>query len=177
VKREEDAGVGGEQLPERGARDGEANGGARRTAASLARNGQQRVEPLWSPVVATRGNQRQTGRRRKRPKQAKTVAVGCQPLPPRFHGKEGVSGSSPEEGSVKAPHVGAFVSTSTCRFSRVRWVWSRLWSFQEDAVKAASEAASYELTQSHRHGLMCAPMSPNGGGNVGWVRLVSCGVK
>jgi hypothetical protein len=34
------------------------------------------------------------------------------------------------EGSAKAPHVGAFVFTSTCRFSRVRWVWSRLWSFR-----------------------------------------------
>jgi hypothetical protein len=70
-----------------------------------------------------------------------------------------------------------FVFTSTCRFNRVRRVWSRLWSFQvEDAVTAASEAASYELTQS-RHGLWCARMSPIGGGNVGWVRLVSCGVK
>ena len=45
-------------------------------------------------------------------------------------GKEGVDGSSPSEGSAKAPHVGAFAFTSTCRFSRVRWVWSRLWSFR-----------------------------------------------
>jgi hypothetical protein len=44
-------------------------------------------------------------------------------------GKEGVNGSSPLEGSAKAPHVGAFAFTSTCRLSRVRWVWSRLWSF------------------------------------------------
>jgi hypothetical protein len=44
--------------------------------------------------------------------------------------KEGVDGSSPSEGSVKAPHVGAFVFRSTCRFSRVRWVWSRSWSFR-----------------------------------------------
>jgi hypothetical protein len=29
-------------------------------------------------------------------------------LPEKFHGKEGVDGSSPSEGSAKAPHVGAF---------------------------------------------------------------------
>ena len=28
-----------------------------------------------------------------------------------LHGKEGVDGSSPSEGSAKAPHVGAFVIT------------------------------------------------------------------
>src|SRR6266550_2501455 len=39
------------------------------------------MEPLWSPVVATGGNQRQTARRRKQPKQAKTVAIGCDQLP------------------------------------------------------------------------------------------------
>jgi hypothetical protein len=32
---------------------------------------------------------------------AKTVAVGCGRLPIAAHGKEGVSGSSPEEGSAK----------------------------------------------------------------------------
>src|SRR6266516_6252142 len=56
------------------------------------------MEPLWSPVVATGGNQRQIGCARKRRKQAKTVAVGCDRLRAKFHGKEGVSGSSPEEG-------------------------------------------------------------------------------
>jgi len=39
------------------------------------------MEPLWSPVVATGGNQRQIGRGRKRRKQAKTVAVLCDRLP------------------------------------------------------------------------------------------------
>jgi hypothetical protein len=34
----------------------------------------------------------------KRPKRAKTVAVGCDRLPETFHGKEGVGGSSPPEG-------------------------------------------------------------------------------
>src|SRR6266508_260821 len=57
------------------------------------------MEPLWSPVVATGGNQRQIDYARKRGKQAKSVAVDCHRLPATFHGKEGVSGSSPEEGS------------------------------------------------------------------------------
>jgi hypothetical protein len=47
-----------------------------------------------------------------------------------LHGKEGVDGSSPSEGSAKAPHVGAFVFSLTCGVGSVRWVWSRLWSFR-----------------------------------------------
>src|SRR5438874_9428730 len=66
------------------------------------------MEPLWSPVVATRGNQRQLDRPSKSQKQAKTVAVGCHRLPETFHGKEGVDGSSPSEGSAKAPQNGVF---------------------------------------------------------------------
>jgi hypothetical protein len=46
----------------------------------------------------------------KRPKQARTVAVDCDRLPQRRHGKEGVSGSSPEEGSAKAAESQLFLS-------------------------------------------------------------------
>jgi hypothetical protein len=35
-----------------------------------------------------------------------TVAGGYDLLPESFHGKEGVSGSSPEEGSAKAQQIG-----------------------------------------------------------------------
>src|SRR5206468_9341848 len=39
----------------------------------------------------------------------------CTPVPPQnLHGKEGVDGSSPSEGSAKAPHVGAFSFRTTC---------------------------------------------------------------
>src|SRR6266511_3918268 len=69
-----------------------------------------RMEPLWSPVVATRGNQPQIGRPSKPQKQAKSVATGCHRLPQEIHGKEGVDGSSPSEGSAKVPHNGAFFS-------------------------------------------------------------------
>jgi hypothetical protein len=60
------------------------------------------MEPLWSPVVATGGNRSQIARPRKRLNQAKTVAAGCDQLPFEAHGKEGVDGSSPSEGSAKA---------------------------------------------------------------------------
>jgi hypothetical protein len=59
------------------------------------------MEPLWSPVVATGGNQSQVGSAPKPRKQAETVAVRCDALPREVHGKEGVSGSSPEEGLQK----------------------------------------------------------------------------
>src|ERR687888_2735852 len=59
------------------------------------------MEPLWSPVVATGGNQWQIESPRKRQRQAKTVAAGCDQLPFGAHGKEGVDGSSPSEGFRK----------------------------------------------------------------------------
>jgi hypothetical protein len=66
------------------------------------------MEPLWSPVVATGGKLPQIAERRKRQEQAKSVAMGCHQLPETFHGKEGVSGSSPEEGSSQGAGNGAF---------------------------------------------------------------------
>src|SRR6266545_37551 len=66
--------------------------------------------PLWSPVVATGGERLQMARAGTGQKQAKTVAVGCNQLSPGPHGKEGVDGSSPSEGSAKAPHMALFLS-------------------------------------------------------------------
>src|SRR5437763_15429806 len=71
--------------------------------ARLSSHRQQTMEPLWSPVVAMGGNHRQDAKGRKPQKQAKTIATGCHRLPEKFHGKEGVSGSSPEEGSQESP--------------------------------------------------------------------------
>jgi hypothetical protein len=56
----------------------------------------------------------------KTPNQAKSVAMGCDPLPLNLDGKEGVDGSSPSEGSAKAPHTGAFGFGLTCRVGSVR---------------------------------------------------------
>ena len=75
------------------------------------------MEPLWSPVVANGGNRRQIEASRKPQKQAKTVATGCHPLPENFHGKEGVDGSSPSEGSAKRPHASGFAIRLFCRAS------------------------------------------------------------
>jgi hypothetical protein len=67
------------------------------------------MEPLWSPVVATGGNRAQIAPAEERLKHAETVAVGCNRLPEGAHGKEGVSGSSPEEG-LKFLQIGPFVA-------------------------------------------------------------------
>jgi hypothetical protein len=61
------------------------------------------MEPLWSPVVATVGNESQMVSPRKPAKQAKTVGLGCDRLRETLHGKEGVDGSSPSEGFAKGP--------------------------------------------------------------------------
>src|SRR5437588_761495 len=53
-----------------------------------------------------------------------------------LHGKEGVDGSSPSEGSAKAPEIGAFAFRSTCSRPNVRWVWSCLWSFRVENPSA-----------------------------------------
>lgn len=52
------------------------------------------MEPLWSPVVATDGNQWRIRSARKPQKQAKSVAVGCHQLPLAAHGKGRVDATS-----------------------------------------------------------------------------------
>src|SRR5436190_23748138 len=84
------------------------------------------------------GNRSQMGVRRERLRQAKTVAVSCDRLPKTFHGKEGVDGSSPSEGSAKGLHVGGLAFSPTCRVGSMRWAWSRLWSFQAQNAAAGA---------------------------------------
>jgi hypothetical protein len=55
-----------------------------------------------------------------------------------LHGKEGVDGSSPSEGSAKLPHIRSFSIGSTCMNSSVRWTWSRSWSLQVEEGHAQS---------------------------------------
>jgi hypothetical protein len=83
------------------------------------------MEHLWSRAVATSGNRSQMGTLQGWLQQAKTVATGCDQLPIGAHGKEGVDGSSPSEGSAKAPEIAVFPVGSTWSSSNVRWVWSR----------------------------------------------------
>src|SRR5512132_2353629 len=105
------------------------------------------MEPLWNPVVATGGNQRQIDEPRKRQNEAKFVATGCHRLPATFHGKEGVDGSSPSEGFAKAPHNWAFCFGSTCRFSNVGQVWSPLWSLQVENALLESRVVRLRSAQ------------------------------
>ena len=68
------------------------------------------VEPLWSPAVADNGNVAQiavTGQAKKCPQ---ILAFRCRRLPIEVHGKEGVSGSSPEEGSTNSLQIAEFCS-------------------------------------------------------------------
>jgi hypothetical protein len=81
-----------------------------------------------SPDPAVERLRRRRGRRA--PLIAAAPATSVARPPPKIDGKEGVDGSSPSEGSAKAPHVGDFALRSTCRVSSVRWVWSR----QRDAL-------------------------------------------
>src|SRR6266496_147458 len=62
-------------------------------------NRQLKMEPLWSPVVATGGNRSRMRLPSEPQKQAVSVADGCERLPKEAHGKEGVDRSSPSEGS------------------------------------------------------------------------------
>jgi hypothetical protein len=77
----------------------------RAAAQPVTKTDKLRMEPLWSPVVATGGNQRQIDGAQKGRKQAKSVAAGCHRLPETFHGKEGVDGSNPSEGSANCLHI------------------------------------------------------------------------
>jgi hypothetical protein len=112
------------------------------------------MEHLWSPAVATDGSRWQLHRLRKRLKQAKAVATGCDQLPIGSHGKEGVDGSSPSEGSAKDPQTGALPFGLTCTRSSLRWVWSRLWSLQVQSAPFCNllERAADLLTDERRDG-------------------------
>jgi hypothetical protein len=100
-----------------------------------------RMEHLWSRAVATSGNRWQMPALENPRKQGETV-----------DGKEGVGGSSPPEGFAKSLQVARFVFRSTCRFSRVRLVWSRLWSFQVENAphSGVPRARATSLTSRQR---------------------------
>jgi hypothetical protein len=64
------------------------------------------VEQLWSRAVATGGNQSQLCDPFTRLKRADQQPLATRGNLPSFDGKEGVDGSSPSEGSAKAPEIG-----------------------------------------------------------------------
>jgi len=83
-------------------------------------------------------------------KQAK-IATGCHQLPETFHGKEGVDGSSPSEGSAKGLHSGCLSRRATCSSFNMRWVWSPLWSLQvENFFCGSGREPSLAVIESRR---------------------------
>ncbi len=66
------------------------------------------MEHLWSPAGANGGNRSQKGQPRNRLRQCDRQPVATYGNGSGAHGTEGVSGSSPEEGSARAPRAGAF---------------------------------------------------------------------
>jgi hypothetical protein len=75
------------------------------------------MEHLWSPAGATSGNRWQMGRPRKPLKQRDPQPVATHGNRFGAHGKEGVDGSSPSEGSTKDLRGWAFPYGSTCIFA------------------------------------------------------------
>jgi hypothetical protein len=67
--------------------------------------------------------------------QAETVGPGGRRSPPASHGKEGVSGSSPEEGSTSAAQMPGLSLEETCTSSSE---WS-LWSLHVQGRQGATD--------------------------------------
>ena len=80
----------------------------------------------WSlygaPWLQNGGNRRQIEEPRKSQKQAKTAAIGCHPLPEKFHGKQGVcrglppvaGGPLPMKEGVDSQALGRFSTSAAC---------------------------------------------------------------
>jgi hypothetical protein len=83
------------------------------------------MEHEWSQAGATSGNQSQIEGPRKRLKQADSQPVATHGNRFAAHGKEGVDGSSPSEGSSKSAAYGAYSFRSTCSAWNVQCVCSR----------------------------------------------------
>ena len=109
--------------------------------------GGERSQPM---ATSGKANGRENGTNRRKP-----LPCGCDQLPRQCHGKEGVDGSSPSEGSAKAPHVGAFLFRSTCSRANMRWVWSRLWTPCADraAPRGRATRCAHATTPHGRGGL------------------------
>src|SRR6059058_2328777 len=92
-----------------------------KTTCAWSLNGAPWLHPRWQPVANRIGTQAADPR--------EPVAVSCDPLPIAAHGKDGVSGSSPEEGSVKRPRIaGPFGKRSGAGGTKVAVANGLVWS-------------------------------------------------
>jgi hypothetical protein len=78
------------------------------------------MERLWSRAVATGATGGKCGNVENGSDSRKPVAVGCHQLPQKCHGKEGVDGSSPSQGSVKPRKIATLPVEGTCTSSRMQ---------------------------------------------------------
>lgn len=99
-------------------------------ANRIALRSSDSMEHLWSPADATNSNPSQMHGASERLYEAKSVATSCHQLRRALHGKEGVSGSSPEEGSAKPPQRGNFWARSRLPPIQLEGVWSTFWNTQ-----------------------------------------------
>jgi hypothetical protein len=105
----------------------------------------------WSLYGAERSQPAATGRKSdggkngpNRRKPLPWVATGCL----RCSMVRRVDGSSPSEGSAKAPQTGAFCFGCTCRVASVRWVWSPF--VERSGSQRAIETAKIDRIQPKR---------------------------
>ena len=90
----------------------------RRNAARSSRPSTRRMDPLWSPAVASAGKRSKLEGLENPLETARSFAAGCHRSPWARHGKEGVDGSSPSEGLQKVPASGVFSCLICKRKSR-----------------------------------------------------------
>jgi hypothetical protein len=96
----------------------------------------------WGQVLGTGfglrkvppGDSRTSSKRATKPQRSRENKAGSAIIRPAaepfsLHGKEGVDGSSPSEGSAKAPQIAPFSVGDLCRSSSMRWVWSLYGAF------------------------------------------------
>ncbi len=101
------------------------------------------MEQLWNREGANGGKRSARRKGENSLNYRQTVATGCHQLPFGSHGKEGVSGSSPEEGSHKSPANGVFVFPTAVQFVQRARVRNRLWNSQaKKALTLLSDQAS-----------------------------------
>src|SRR5829696_7559841 len=110
------------------------------------------MEHLWSRAGATGGNWWQIERPRKRPKQAKIVAMGCDQLPKGAHGK---GAPPPRKGGGRLS--GSARSAKSCKPEGPQDLTTRLWQVQtrssiDDLPDALHTSACALSGPSQSHG-------------------------
>ena len=107
------------------------------------------MEPLWSPVVATGGNQRQLDGAPKPQKKAKTVAVDCHRLPAMV--RRGSPVRVRKRALTKAPQTRGFRFPDSLHFIQHARVWNRFWNSQtKEAATLLPGQASHQPTATIR---------------------------